>query len=84
MKKMIRNSTAEFLIFTSQMGEDSIEVMVKDESVWLTQKLIAELFGVNIPAISKHLKNIYEEGELEKAPTVSILETVQNESGRNK
>ena len=81
---MIRNSTAEFLIFTSQMGEDSIEVMVKDESVWLTQKLIAELFGVNIPAISKHLKNIYEEGELEKAPTVSILETVQNESGRNK
>ena len=42
----IRNSTAEFLVFTSQAGEDSIEVRVEDENVWLTQKLIAKLFGV--------------------------------------
>lgn len=47
MKKLICNSTAEFLIFTSQAGQDSIEVRVEDETVWLTQKLMAELFGVN-------------------------------------
>jgi len=45
MKKLIRNSTAEFLIFTSQVGDESIEVRVEDETIWLAQKLIAELFG---------------------------------------
>ena len=59
MQKLIRNSTAEFLIFTSQNGEDSIEVKVFDESVWLTQNMIAQLFDVQRPAISKHLKNIF-------------------------
>ena len=49
---MIRNSTAEFSIFTSQRREDSIEVMVEDETIWLTQKLIAQLFDVNVPTIS--------------------------------
>ena len=75
-KHLIRNSTAEFLIFTSQAGEDSIEVRVFDENVWLSQKMIAELFDVGIPAISKHLQNIYETKELEKKATISILETV--------
>ncbi len=82
-KKMIRNSTAEFLIFTSQVGSESIEVLIDNETVWLPQKLIAELFDVNVPAISKHLKNIYEEDELDKEVTVSILETVQKEGGRD-
>jgi len=50
-----------------------------NENLWLTQKKMAELFDVNIPAISKHLNNIYEEDELQKSSTVSILETVQNE-----
>ena len=74
MQKLIRNSTAEFLIFTSQNGEDSIEVKVFDESVWLTQNMIAQLFDVQRPAISKHLKNIFESGELEEKSVSSILE----------
>lgn len=59
MKKQIRNSTAEFLIFTSQAGENTIEVKVEDETVWLTQKLIAELFDKSVPTINEHLKNIF-------------------------
>lgn len=70
----IRNSTAEFLIFTSQNGEDNIEVKVFDESVWLTQNMIAELFDVQRPAITKHLKNIFENHELEENSVSSILE----------
>ena len=61
----IRNSTAEFLIFTSQAGEDGIEVRYQDETIWLTQKLMAELFDVGIPTINEHLKNILESGELQ-------------------
>ena len=64
MKKYIRNSTTEFLIFTHQNGEDSIEVRVEDETVWLTQKLIAELFGKGRSTIAEHLKNIFQQGEL--------------------
>ncbi len=64
MKKLIRNSTAEFLIFTSQTGEDSIEVRIEGETVWLTQKLIAELFGKGRSTISEHLSNIFSEAEL--------------------
>jgi len=62
---IIRNSTAEFLIFTRRAGEDGIEVRYQDETVWLTQKLMAELFGVRIPTINEHLKNIFESGELQ-------------------
>jgi len=62
----IRNSTAEFLIFTSQSGENSIEVKVVDENVWLTQKLIAELFGKGRSTITEHLNNIFEENELDE------------------
>ncbi len=64
MKKLIRNSTAEFLIFTSQAGENSIEVRVEDETIWLTQKLIAELFDKGRSTITEHLNNIFAEGEL--------------------
>lgn len=71
----IRNSTAEFLIFTAQSGEGSIEVRVEGDTVWLTQKLIAELFAVGVPAINKHLKNIFESKELDEASVISILET---------
>ena len=66
MNKLIRNSTAEFLIFTSQSGEDSIEVKVFDESVWLTQHMIAELFDKGRSTISGHLKNIFQEQELDE------------------
>jgi hypothetical protein len=79
MDKLIRNSTAEFLIFTSQSGEDSIEVKVFDESVWLTQAMIAELFEVQRPAITKHLKNIFESSELDENSVSSILEHTAND-----
>ena len=66
MDKLIRNSTAEFLIFTSQSGESSIEVKVFDESVWLTQAMIAELFDKGRTTITEHLKNIFESEELDE------------------
>lgn len=66
MDKLIRNSTAEFLIFTSQSGENSIEVKVFDESVWLTQAMIAQLFDKGRTTITEHLKNIFESKELDE------------------
>ncbi len=65
-KLQIRNSTAEFLIFTSQAGEDGIEVRVGDETVWLTQKLIGVLFDKGRSTITEHLQNIFETGELDE------------------
>lgn len=64
-KYLIRNSTAEFLIFTGQAGEQSIEARYEDETIWLSQKLIAELFSVSIPTINEHLTNIFDSGELD-------------------
>lgn len=80
---IIRNSTAEFLIFEKQAHADSIEVRYEDETLWMTQKMMASLFEVNVPAISKHLQNIFNEGELAQESTVSKMETVQNEGGRS-
>jgi len=81
-KLTIRNSTAEFLIFTSQAGEDGIEVRVADENVWLTQKLIAKLFDVHIATINEHLKNIFSSKELdEKSVIRKFLKTASD--GKN-
>lgn len=66
----IRNSTAEFLIFTSQANENTIEVRVEDETVWLTQKLIAELFGVEVNTINYHLKEIFKSEELSEEAVI--------------
>ena len=65
-KKLIRNSTAEFLIFTGQAGEQSIEARYEDETIWLTQKLMAELFAVDVRTVSEHLKNIFQSRELQE------------------
>ena len=65
-KLQIRNSTAEFLIFTSQKGENSIDVLVADENVWLSQDMIATLYGKGRSTITEHLKNIFADGELEE------------------
>ncbi len=73
---------SDFILYTSNKGDVNVEVFLKDETVWLTQKAMAGLFGVNVPAISKHLANIYETGELRKESTISILETVQKEGDR--
>lgn len=81
-RKEIRNSTAEFLIFQIEGKEQGVEVFYKDKTVWCTQKAMGTLFDVNIPAISKHLKNIYEQGELTEEPTVSKMEIVRMEGNR--
>lgn len=65
-KLKIRNSTAEFLIFTSQSGENSIDVMVIDENVWLTQDMIATLYEKGRSTITEHLQNIFKDGELDE------------------
>ena len=81
-KKLIRNSTAEFLIFTTQAGEQSIEARYADETVWLTQKLMAELFAVDVRTVNEHLKNIYENGEVQHEATIRKFPTVQTEGYR--
>ena len=81
-KYEIRNSTAEFLIFQIEGKENGVQVVYRDESVWCTQKAMAQLFDVGVPAISKHLNNIFAEGELRPASTVSKMEIVQVEGDR--
>ncbi len=73
-RREIRNSTAEFLIFQAEAKEQGVEVYYKDENIWATQKAMATLFDVNVPAISKHLKNIFESGELKDDSVVSKME----------
>ena len=81
-KLRIRNGTAEFLIFTGQAGEDSIEVRVAEETVWLTQKLMGALFEVTVPTINEHLANLYTQGEISQASTIRNFRIVQNEGSR--
>ena len=81
-RREIRNSTAEFLIFQIEGKEQGVEVYYKDNTVWCTQKAMGMLFDVNVPAISKHLKNIYEQGELKEERTVSKMEIVRTEGER--
>ena len=73
--KLIRNSTAEFLIFTGQSGEQSIEARYEDESIWLTQKLMAELFGVDVRTINEHLRNIFKSNELDERSVIRKFRT---------
>ena len=68
-KMQIRNSTADFLVFTKDSGSDSIEVRVQDHEVWLTQKSLGQLFDVDRSVITKHLKNVFQEGELDETTT---------------
>ncbi|MBE0540900.1 MAG: virulence RhuM family protein [Verrucomicrobia bacterium] len=74
-KLQIRNSTAEFLIFTRQAGDDGIEVRVAEETVWLTQKLIAALFSVDVRTISEHLGNIFASVELREDSVIRKFRT---------
>ena len=71
IKKTIpRNSTAEFLTFTSQTIKEGIEVRVEDENVWLTQKLMAALYDVSVAAINQHLKRVFADNELDESAVV--------------
>ena len=68
------NSEIQFLLYSLPDEEGKVQVIVKDETIWCTQKAMAQLFGVGVPAISKHLKNIFQEGELQKEVVVSKME----------
>jgi hypothetical protein len=81
-KLRIRNSTAEFLIFTGQAGENSIEVQVAEGTVWLTQKLMGTLFEVTIPTINEHLSNLLSQNEIFKSATIRKFQIVQKEGSR--
>jgi hypothetical protein len=78
----IKDELTDFLLYTSPNGKVKIEVILNEETVWLTQKAIAALFGVKVPAISKHLKSIFERGELLESAVISILETTADD-GKN-
>jgi len=78
-KLQIRNSTTEFLVFTKQSGSDSIEVRIEDETVWLTQKLIATLFDVNVRTINEHLQNIFNNKELDKNSVIRKFRTTASD-----
>jgi len=81
-KLQIRNSTAEFLVFTNQDSKNSIEVRIEDETIWLTQKLTATLFDVNVRTISEHLQNIFSSNELEKNSVIRKFRTTASD-GKN-
>ncbi len=78
----IRNSTAEFLIFTKQEGKNTIEVRIEDETVWLTQKLMGILFEVSVATINEHLANIFKSGEVTEVATLRKFRIVQTEGTR--
>lgn len=72
----------QFILYNLPDNEGSVQGVVQDETIWLTQKAMAQLFGVNVHAISKHLQNIYDSGELNKNATISKMETVVNRGFR--
>ena len=76
------NKELQFLIYNTPQENIKVDVVVKDETIWLTQKAMATLFGVQVPAISKHIKNIFDEGELPENTTVSKMEIVVNRGFR--
>ena len=72
----------QFLLYNMPEDSGKVQVVIKDETIWCTQKAMAQLFGVGVPAVSKHLKNIFEEGELSPEMTISKMETVINRGKR--
>ena len=65
----------QFPLYSLPEEQATVQVVIKDETIWCTQKAMAQLFGVGVPAISKHLKNIFSEGELDSEVVISILDT---------
>lgn len=81
----IRSSAAEYLTYVAAVGDDkdSIEVRYEDENIWLTQKMLATVYGVNIATINEHIKNIYKDNELEEDSTIRKFLIVQKEGNRD-
>ena len=76
MADLVRRES-ELLLYIAPDGAVKVSVLFRDETAWLTQRALAELFGVKVPAITKHLKNIFESRELARAATVSKMETTE-------
>ena len=76
---MSETNETQFILYQLPNEEGVIQVVVKDETIWGTQKAMASLFGVGVPAVSKHLRNILEEGELEENSVVSKMEITEND-----
>ena len=76
------NKELRFVVYHADETDTAVNAVVQNESIWVTQKAMGDLFGVNTPAINKHLKNIYDEGELAESATVSKMEIVQTEGDR--
>ena len=81
----IRSSAAEYLTYVAAVGDDkdSIEVRYEDENIWLTQKMLATVYGVNVATINEHIKNIYKDNELDKDSTIRNFLIVQKEGNRD-
>jgi hypothetical protein len=77
-----QNSFTEFLLYTTPNGKVKVEIFLHNENIWLTQARIAELFGVDRSVVTKHLRNIFKEGELDKKSTSAKIAQVQNEGQR--
>jgi hypothetical protein len=84
MKEQISSSDIQnkIILYTTADGKVTADVFFANNTFWLTQRTMAELFGINIPSVSRHLKNIYESQELSFEATVSKTETVQMEGER--
>ena len=78
----IRNSTAEFLTFVAEGKEDGIQVVYQDETIWVTQQAMAELFDVKVPTINYHLSQVFKDGELLEDRTIRKIRIVQLEGTR--
>lgn len=78
-KLQIRNSTVDFLVFTKDAHEEGIEVRVQDNNVWLTQKAIGRLFDVDRSVVTKHLKRIFESGELDENSVCAFFAQTEDE-----
>lgn len=78
----MENQAKQFLIYDLPNNQVKVDVFVQDETLWLTQKAMAALFDVNVPAVSKHLSNVFQEGELAEDSVISILETTASD-GKN-
>lgn len=84
MKKdeLIRSSTAEYLTYVAATGENGVELRYEDENIWLTQKMLSTIYGVNIATINEHIKNIYKDNELDEDSTIRKFLIVQKEGNR--
>ena len=79
----VRSSAAEYLTFVSAIGDqpESVELRYQDENIWLTQRLMAELYGVEVPTINEHIQQIYADRELEEEATIRNFRIVQTDGG---